>query len=371
MTHAGGSQLTDPVAVRFSSETVIGGFLAKWVQSYRDLPLLLNQWANVVRWEQNPSLFMRTNEFLWQEGHTARVTRQEARNYARRIQHEVYRDLMETVMAIPPVAGIKSRRSGASELNTFTCEAMTGDGKSLQMGTAVEGGQSFASAFDITPGGRREVAWTTSWGASTQLVGGFVMVHGDINGLRSPPMLAPTQVVIIVVDVDAVATAQALAQQLRGSGLRGVLDDRADIKAPERIATWTVKGVPYLVEVGLGDVESQAVHLVRRLSTDRSSVSFTDLASCVVGLVEEEQRGLLEAARVERDARIAPVATVRDAEEAAAVGWARLPWSMIGKGGEDTLARSGVSVRYLQQPDGAVPDSDTEPGLVAFVARSH
>src|SRR5690606_19734689 len=177
-THAGGKQLAEPVVVRPTSETVIGEFMAKWIDSYRDLPLLLNQWANVVRWELRPRVFLRTSEFLWQEGHTAHATEEDARAYARRILHEAYEDFMVGVLAIPVVCGLKtSRERFAGATGTLTLEAMMGDGKALQMGTSHELGQNFARAFDITYSsatGTQEHAWTTSWGESTPMEGGRI-----------------------------------------------------------------------------------------------------------------------------------------------------------------------------------------------------
>jgi prolyl-tRNA synthetase len=377
VTKAGGGQLTDPVVVRFSSETVIGEFVAKWVQSYRDLPLLLNQWANVVRWEVNPSLFMRTNEFLWQEGHTVHVDPDEARDYARRIQREVYENLLVNVMAIPAVAGIKSRRerSGGPDLNTFTCEAMTGDGKALQLGTSIEGGQTFAKAFDIqylSRDGRREVPWTTSWGASTRLIGGLIMVHGDRDGLRIPPALAPTQLVVMAADADTVGLAYAVATELREAGLRVVVDERTDIDTGERATTWSRKGVPLQVEVGKQELDAETAVLTRRLfGGSAAAVPLPELTDRVTTLLEDEQRAMLTAARAERDSRITAVDTVADAVAAAAGGWAKLPWSALGETGEDELARSGAAVRCLQRPDGSTPNSDAEPDLVAFVAHAY
>ena len=200
VTVAGGKELEEPVVVRPTSETVIGEFMAKWTQSYRDLPLLLNQWANVVRWELRPRVFLRTSEFLWQEGHTAHVDEADARAYAERILHEVYAVFMRDVLAMPVVVGRKTAKERfAGATNTMTTEAMMGDGKALQMGTSHELGQNFAKAFDIQyldAEGTQQHAWTTSWGVSTRMVGGLIMCHGDDNGLRIPPVLAPVQVVV-------------------------------------------------------------------------------------------------------------------------------------------------------------------------------
>src|SRR5436309_1054299 len=203
VTYAGGKELEEPVVVRPTSETVIGEYMAKWIQSYRDLPLLLNQWANVVRWELRPRLFLRTTEFLWQEGHTAHATAEDAAAYALRILHDVYGDFMEDVLALPILRGRKTPRERfAGAVNTMTCEAMMGDGKALQMGTSHELGQNFARAFDILyldDSGVQQHAWTTSWGVSTRMIGGLIMSHGDDAGLRIPPAVAPVQAVVLLV----------------------------------------------------------------------------------------------------------------------------------------------------------------------------
>src|SRR3954465_9016112 len=209
VTHAGGKELAEPIVVRPTSETIFGEFMAKWVDSYRDLPLLLNQWANVVRWELRPRTFLRTTEFLWQEGHTAHATEADAREYARKILHEVYEDFMVDLLALPVVPGRKTKGERfAGATNTMTLEAMMGDGKALQMGTSHELGQNFARAFDIQyldAEGTQQLAWTTSWGVSTRMVGGLIMCHGDDAGLRIPPRIAGTQVVVLVVRDDAEA----------------------------------------------------------------------------------------------------------------------------------------------------------------------
>jgi prolyl-tRNA synthetase len=204
VTHAGGHQLDEPVVVRPTSETVINSYFAKWVQSYRDLPLLINQWANVVRWELRPRLFLRTSEFLWQEGHTAHATEADARDYALQILADVYVDTMVEVAGIPVLTGYKTARERfAGAVCTWTCEGMMGDGKALQMGTSHELGQNFARVFDIQfaseAGGAREYAWQTSWGVSTRLIGALIMAHGDDAGLRLPPALAPVEVVVLLV----------------------------------------------------------------------------------------------------------------------------------------------------------------------------
>ena len=232
VTHGGGKELTEPLAIRPTSEAVIGEYMAKWVDSYRDLPLLLNQWANVVRWELRPRIFLRTTEFLWQEGHTAHATEADARQYARRILHDVYRDFMRNVLAMPVIVGrktAKERFAGAE--NTMTCEGIMRDGKALQMATSHELGQRFSRAFNISYSsaeGSTELCWTTSWGASTRMLGGLIMCHGDDFGLVLPPALAPVQVVVVVVkDTDGAVTraAAALVEELTARGVRVRLDD--------------------------------------------------------------------------------------------------------------------------------------------------
>jgi prolyl-tRNA synthetase len=375
VTHAGGKQLDEPIIVRPTSETVVGEFMAKWVQSYRDLPLLLNQWANVVRWELRPRLFLRTSEFLWQEGHTAHATHDEARDYARRILHEAYEDLMVSVLAIPVVVGRKTMQERfAGAINTLTLEAMTLDRKALQMGTSHELGQNFARAFDIeftSAQGGRELAWTTSWGSTTRMVGGLIMVHGDDDGLRVPPMLAPTQVVVMAVKAEVVDAVHKIGADLRDAGVRVVVDARTDIPFGRRAVDWELKGVPLRIELGPRDLDANVATVAKRLSGGKAPVPLAEVTSEVTRLLAGEQAAMLDGARAWRDEQIAEVSTVDDAAAAAAEAWAKLPWAALGEDGEAKLAQSGVTVRCLQRPDGSVPDSDTEADLVAYVARSY
>ncbi|HWU11653.1 MAG TPA: proline--tRNA ligase [Streptomyces sp.] len=375
VSHAGGRQLEEPLVVRPTSETVIGEFMAKWTQSYRDLPLLLNTWNNVVRWELRPRLFLRTTEFLWQEGHTAHATYDDARDYAHRILHEAYEDLMVNVLAIPVVVGRKTARERfAGAINTLACEAMMRDGKALQMGTSHELGQNFAKAFGIdylSAAGQQETAWTTSWGTSTRMVGGLIMVHGDDNGLRLPPSLAPVQVVVMAIKADVVEAAHKLGADLRDAGSRVVVDDRSDVPFGRRAVDWELKGVPLRLELGSRDLAAGQVTLARRLSGGKEQVALAGIAETVLALLAREQQTMLDDARAARDARIADVATVADAVEACGQGWARLPWAAVREAGEAKLAQSAVTVRCLARTDGSVPDSDTEPDLVAYVGRSY
>ncbi|MFI6833143.1 proline--tRNA ligase [Kribbella sp. NPDC050241] len=376
VTHAGGKQLEEPAVVRPTSETVIGEYMAKWIQSYRDLPLLLNQWANAVRWELRPRLFLRTTEFLWQEGHTAHATAEDARAFATRILSDVYRDVMVNVLAIPVLPGRKTRRERfAGAINTMTLEAMTGDGKALQMGTAHELGQNFARAFDIgflSSDGQRELAWTTSWGSTTRMVGGMIMVHGDDAGLRVPPVVAPTQVVVLAVRDETIEAARRIADELAAAGLRVEVDDRTDQPFGRRAVNWELKGVPVRIELGPRDLDSNVATVARRLrGSGKETVGLPDLTSTVVAAMDADQALLLEEAAARQTARTTAVSTVDEALEAAATGWASLPYDVVGEDGEDRLATAGITVRCLQRSDGTLPTEDSESGLTAIVARSY
>jgi prolyl-tRNA synthetase len=375
VTHAGGKALEEPIVVRPTSETVIGEFMAKWTQSYRDLPLLLNQWANVVRWELRPRLFLRTSEFLWQEGHTAHATHDDAKDYARRILHDTYEDFMVNVLAIPVVVGRKTAKERfAGAINTMTCEAMTRDGKALQMGTSHELGQNFAKAFDIqytSKEGPREFAWTTSWGVSTRMVGGLIMVHGDDDGLVIPPALAATQAVVMAVKEEAVEAAAGIVADLRAAGVRVVLDDRTETAFGRRAVDWELKGVPIRVEVGPRDLAAGVATVARRFGQTKTPTPLAEIAAGVAAALAADQTAMLESSRAARDSRIVDASSLDDAREAAAAGWARLPWDLVKGAGEAKLAESAITVRCLQRADGGVPDSEDEPDLVAFVARSY
>jgi prolyl-tRNA synthetase len=377
VTHGGGKQLAEPVVVRPTSETVIGEFMAKWIDSYRDLPLLLNQWANVVRWELRPRIFLRTSEFLWQEGHTAHATEADARAYARRILHEAYEDLMVNVLAIPVVVGLKTARERfAGATRTYTLEAMMGDGKALQMGTSHELGQNFARAFDITyssASGGLEHAWTTSWGSSTRMVGGLIMCHGDDSGLRVPPHLAPIQVYVTVVKAGdgVLEAASTLRSSLVDAGVRVGFDDRVDTPFGRRAVDAELKGYPVRIEVGPRDLAAGNVTLVRRFDGTKTPVPLADAVSAVGAALEADQKALYDEALTRRLDHTVDVSTVESAIAAAGTGWARVPWSAVGVEGEARANAEGVTVRCLTRSDGGVPDSEDEPDLVAYLARAY
>jgi prolyl-tRNA synthetase len=374
VTHGGGEQLAEPVVVRPTSETVINSFFAKWVHSYRDLPLLINQWANVVRWELRPRLFLRTSEFLWQEGHTAHATESDAREYALRILLDVYRSTMEEVLAVPVLVGHKTARERfAGAIRTWTCEGMMGDGKALQMGTSHELGQNFARAFGIqfsTESGALEHAWQTSWGVSTRLVGALIMAHGDDHGLRLPPALAPVEAVVIAVRDESRREAADLAGRLAADGIRVRLDDRVATSFGRRAVEWELKGVPVRLEVGPRDSANGQVTLVRRDLLAKETVYVEAVPQLVARALKDTQEGLLSEARQALSRGTVAASSV---EEALAVeeGFVTLPLKALGEQGEERLAAGGLSVRCLQREDGSFAASDTEAGLVAVVAKAY
>ena len=378
VTHAGGKELTEPVVVRPTSETLFGELMAKWIQSHRDLPMLLNQWANVVRWEMRPRLFLRTSEFLWQEGHTAHATREDANAYALRIHLDVYRDFLQNVLAIPVLVGVKSRRERfAGAINTMTCEAMMGDGKALQMATSHELGQNFAKAFDITftsSSEQVETCWTTSWGSSTRMVGGLIMAHGDDQGIRIPPRVAPVQVVVLAVkdDEQTMAAASTVIRELTTAGVRARLDSRTTQSFGRRATEWELKGVPLRLEVGPRDLESGQATIARRDSGTKEAVSLDAITSTVAALLETMHGEMIDVARQRLTDRTVDAASVAEALEAAKTGFARIPWAQLGEEGEDALNREAVSVRCLQTREGTVPTSGTpDSDLIAVVGRSY
>jgi prolyl-tRNA synthetase len=376
VTIAGGKELAEPLIVRPTSETVFGEQMARWISSYRDLPLLLNQWANVVRWELRPRLFLRTSEFLWQEGHTAHVDQAEAAAYARRIHLDVYQDVLRTALAIPVFVGTKTRAERfAGATSTLACEGIMRDRKALQLATSHELGQNFAKAFGITytdADGSVQLAWTTSWGSSTRMIGGLIMAHGDDRGLRVPPQVAPVQVAVLLVrDQDGAADyARQLVTDLEARGVRAKLDANVDIGFGRRATDWELKGVPVRIDVGPRDLKQGNVTLVRR-DAGPLSIPLGEVAVRAPELLATIQRAMFDEALRFREASVSDVTTVDDAAEAAQAGVGRIPWETLGTDGERTLLAHGVSVRCLQRQDGSIPESDDEPGLVAIVARAY
>jgi prolyl-tRNA synthetase len=378
VTHGGGRELAEPLAIRPTSETVIGEYMSKWIDSYRDLPLLLNQWANVVRWEMRPRIFLRTTEFLWQEGHTAHATESDARDYARGILHDVYTDFMRSVLAIPVIVGRKTPRERfAGAANTMTCEAIMRDGKALQMGTSHELGQRFSRAFNIgylSAEGASELCWTTSWGSSTRMLGGLIMCHGDDFGLVLPPTVAPIQAVVVVVkdpDGEVARTASLLVNELTRRGVRARLDYDVDQGFGWRATEWDLQGVPIRIEIGPRDIAGNAAVLYRRDTRDKTTVGLDTVVDDVQQLIHRIQTAMLDAATARRDALIADCTTLDEVRDVAQSGVARVPWGLVGVPGEESLAAGGVTVRCLARDDGTLPDADDDAGAIAYIARAY
>jgi len=374
VTHAGGEELAEPVVVRPTSETIINHSFAKWVQSHRDLPLLINQWANVVRWELRPRLFLRTSEFLWQEGHTCHATQDEARAYALRILSEVYVDTMRNVLGVPVLVGRKpddEKFAGAAA--TYTCEGIMVDGKALQMGTSHELGQNFAKAFGITfqsaGGGAAEHVWQTSWGVSTRLLGALIMCHGDDAGLRLPPLVAPAQVVVLVVrdEGDVAGAARDLAAELTAAGLRAELDAKVATSFGRRATDWELKGVPVRVEVGPRDLAEGLVTVKRRVGRVVEQVALANVVEAVTVALELAEQDLVTEATVRREQMTVEASTLDEALEAAGEGVAKAPWDLV----KGQPLGGGVTVRCLQRADGTIPLASDEPDLIAFLARAY
>jgi prolyl-tRNA synthetase len=309
VTKGGDEDLAEPLIIRPTSEVVIGTMYAKWIQSWLDLPVLINQWANVVRWEKVTRPFLRTTEFLWQEGHTAHETQDEAQEETLKIL-ELYREFAETELAMPVVAGQKSESEKfAGAARTYSIEALMGDGRALQAGTSHNLGQNFAKAFEIQFQGRDKSlqhAWTTSWGVSTRLVGGVIMTHGDDSGLILPPQVAPHQVVIVPISrgnwqETVLPRAQAIRDDLVQRGVRVILDDRDAYTPGWKFAEWEMRGVPLRLEIGPKDIEKGQVVLARRDTHEKAFVPMDGLTMHVATLLQTIQRALYDRALAYRE----------------------------------------------------------------------
>ncbi len=309
VTHAGGEELEEPFAVRPTSETIIGYMYSKWIQSWRDLPVLINQWCNVMRWEKRPRLFLRTSEFLWQEGHTAHETPEEAREETLRML-EVYRSIIEDELAIPVIAGEKTageRFPGA--VDTYTCEAMMSDTRALQAGTSHFLGQNFAKAFEIQyqdREGNLQHCWTTSWGVSTRLIGALIMVHSDDDGLIVPPRIAPVKAVILPISKDeSVAENKILpkAKELSAKldeelgGMFTKVDTDFHMRPGDRFFTHLQKGVPLRLELGEKDLQAGTVRLVRRDTGEKIDVNSENVVQTVKKILDDIQNNLFTRAK--------------------------------------------------------------------------
>ncbi|GGD68030.1 proline--tRNA ligase [Paenibacillus nasutitermitis] len=305
VTEAGGEKLEERLAIRPTSETIIGHMYSKWVQSYRDLPLLINQWANVVRWEKRTLPFLRTTEFLWQEGHTAHETEVEARAETAQML-AIYKDFAENFLAIPVIVGQKTpSEKFAGAVDTYSIEAMMKDGRAVQAGTSHYLGTNFAVAFDIKFLDRentQQFAHTTSWGVTTRLIGALIMVHGDDRGLALPPKVAPTQVVMIPIGPpktreQVIGRVDELYAELKKAGVRVKVDDRSEVSPGWKFNEYEMRGVPLRLELGPRDMENGQVVLVSRLTGEKRMVAQVDLTVEVERMLAEIQSGMLERAK--------------------------------------------------------------------------
>ena len=382
VTEGGSEKLEERYAIRPTSEAIIGHLYSRWIESYRDLPVLLNQWCNVMRWEKVTRPFLRTAEFLWQEGHTAHATEGEAREEVLRML-EVYRDFMETELAIPVFVGRKSdaeRFAGAEE--TYSVEALMRDGKALQAGTSHHLGQHFARVFDITyqdEQGKRQHVWQTSWGASTRLIGALVMVHGDDQGLRLPPNVAPVQAVIVPIwrkDEDRAAV-RAFVDRVRealGERVRIHVDDRDQYTPGWKYNEYEMRGVPVRLEIGPRDVANQAVMSVRRDSRAKESIPFVALPERLPALLAEIQSSLYRRAdefRRENTVLAGSKAEVVEHFAADRRGFVAAPWDGSAAFEAEVKERTGATLRCVPS-DPARFAAIAKPGhRVALFARSY
>ena len=377
VTHAGGEELGEPLIVRPTSETIIWDTYSRWVQSYRDLPLLYNQWANVVRWELRTRLFLRTTEFLWQEGHTAHETRDEAWDETLRML-EVYRQVAEDVMAVPVHMGRKTaseRFPGAD--GTFAIEAMMRDRKALQSGTSHFLGQNFAHAYDVTFLGRdgeQHYAYATSWGVSTRLVGGLIMAHGDDKGLRLPPAVAPVQVMIVPIpgktddEVRGVRDAveklrdAIVARAWRGAEIRVKVDDRDDLRPGYKFADSELRGIPLRLDLGFRDLQANKITVTRRDTGEKQELGLDGADAAIEGLLDAVQQGLFDDAVAFREANSHRASSFDELKEliAGAGGFVSGPWCGDAECEATVKAETKATIRF-------VPLEPHDPGAPCVV----
>ena len=352
VTHGGSELLTERLCVRPTSETIICSMYSKWIQSYRDLPLLLNQWCNVVRWEKNTRPFLRTSEFLWQEGHTAHETFEEAQNETMQ-QLMTYRDFMENVLAIPVICGRKSEKEKfAGAYATYTLEAMMQDGKALQMGTSHNLSDHFSKAYDITylsREGKLENCYTTSWGVSTRMIGGIIMVHGDDRGLVMPPKVAPIQAIIVPVAMHkegVLDKAKELLKRLKEAGIRADMDDR-DQSPGWKFNEWEMKGVPVRIEIGPRDIANDQVVVVRRDSLEKATLSMNGLEQSVKDLLQSVHDGMYQKALSFREKKTVECVDFEQFSEAVQTGFVMADWCGDTECEEQIKSETGATTRCM------------------------
>jgi prolyl-tRNA synthetase len=367
VTHGGGEELEEPLVIRPTSETIIGHAYAKWIQSYRDLPVLINQWNSVVRWELRTKLFLRTLEFFWQEGHTAHATAEEAEAETRQML-DIYTDFAISDAAVPVIPGRKSaaeRFAGADQ--TYSIEAMTGDGKALQAGTSHNLGQNFAKAFEIRyldRSGLLQHCWTTSWGLSTRFVGAIIMVHGDDQGLIFPPRVAPHQLVLVPIfkndeeKTAVLAAARKMLSEVSDAGVRAKLDEREGVSPGFKFNDWEMRGVPLRLEVGPKDLVKGSVVLARRDRPGKEGKSFASqqgLSTAILKLLEEIQQSLFHRALEFRKSRTVDAADYSELKGAVESGFASSWWCGDAACEEKIKEETKATMRCipLEQPGGA------------------
>ena len=385
VTHGGDEKLEERLVVRPTSEAIIGTMYSKWIQSWRDLPVLINQWANVVRWEKVTRLFLRTTEFLWQEGHTVHETEAEAQAETLKMLG-VYKDFCETELAMPVLEGRKTESekfAGADK--TYSIEALMGDGRALQAGTSHNLGQNFAKVFDITFQGRDKTVqhgWQTSWGMTTRLIGGVIMTHGDDSGLILPPRVAPHQVVIVPIPrgdwrETVLPHAERIREELEARGVRVMLDDREEHSPGWKYAEWEMRGVPLRLEIGPRDIRNEQVMLVRRDTRDKTPTPMDGLAGLIVELLATVQQALFDRAVAFRDEHTVRTA---DRDEFDAVlegrpGYVIAPW--CGDADCETRIKAATQATIRNLPLEPPPPSGSciqcgKPGQVdAYFAKSY
>lgn len=382
VTVGGDEELAERLAVRPTSETIIGAMYSRWIQSYRDLPVLINQWANVVRWEKSTRPFLRTTEFLWQEGHTVHRTGAEAEEETRQ-QLEIYRQVIEEHLAIPVVKGVKSageRFAGAVE--TYTLEALMGDGKALQIATSHFLGQNFAKAFDIQfldEDGILKHGWTTSWGSSTRMIGGMIMVHGDDRGLRIPPRVAPVQAIIVPIGRGAAGAAvleyaRKLTERLKAV-CRVHIDDRDEHTPGYKFNDWEMRGVPVRIEVGPRDLEKGQVVLARRDTGEKITVPDDGLERVIPQILDQIQQELLRQASKFREDHTYPIVKYHEMEHYGYRGFFLGDWCESEECANRMKEETGITIRCLPldlEPEGTGCVVCGQPGLHrALLARAY
>jgi len=385
VTHGGGEELEEPLVVRPTSETIIGYMYSKWIKSYRDLPVLINQWANVVRWEMRTRPFLRTLEFYWQEGHTAHASAKEAEEETLRMLH-VYEDFAVNEAAIPVICGLKSEAEKfAGALHSYTIEAMMGDTKALQSGTSHNLGQNFAKAFNIQyldEQNQLQYCWTTSWGLSTRFIGAIIMTHGDDQGLIMPPRLAPIQIVIIPIFHNAEEKEKVLkyTQKVKETlaNFRIKLDDRFELTPGFKFNDWEMRGVPLRIEVGPHDVVNNKVVIARRDIPGKQGKEIVELdllEQKVFALLDDIHKALLKRATDFRDTHISEASTYQELKECVQNGWAFSYWCESKECEEKIKEDTKATIRCIpfqqNHPLGKCVICGKETSLKAYFAKAY